>query len=256
MKALDRSAPGASATRASVAASLRWARWLLLALTIVFGVSAIDPFDRSAWLLENALFVFFVGCLVLTARSFPLSRVSYTLIFIFLCLHQIGAYYTYTKVPYDAAWHAMTGQSLSELFGWQRNHYDRFVHFAYGLLLAYPIREAMLRIAGARGFWGYLLPLAFTMSTSMLYELIEWATVAGAGGQQSETFLGAQGDEWDAQQDMLMASVGALLAMLITGAINARLQRDFAREWSESVRVKQLQPLGENELVKQLDRRR
>lgn len=255
MKALDRTAPRAS-VRASVAASLRWARWLLLALMIIFALAAINPVNRSVWLLENALFVLVVGCLALTTRSFPLSRVSYILIFSFLCLHQIGAHYTYTKVPYDAAWEALTGQSLTELFGWRRNHYDRFVHFTYGLLLAYPIREAMLRIAGVRGFWGYLLPLGLMMSTSMLYELIEWATVVGVAGDQSETFLGAQGDVWDAQQDMLMASIGALLAMLINGAINARLQRDFAREWSESVRVKQLRPLGENELAKQLDQRR
>jgi putative membrane protein len=124
------------------------------------------------------------------------------------------------------------------------------VHFCYGLLLAYPIREIFLRVANVLGFWGYFLPLDLTMSTSMLYELIEWAVAVVFGGKLGAAYLGTQGDEWDAQKDMALASLGALTAMCITALINWRLQRDFAREWVESFRVKSPEPLGEDAIVR------
>ena len=129
---------------------------------------AIAPRDRHDWLLENVLTVIFAVVLVASYRHLPLSRISYTLIFLFLCLHEVGAHYTYAEVPYDAWIVGLTGWSLNEAMGWERNHFDRFVHFSYGLLLAYPIREIFLRIANVRGFWGYFLPLDLTMSTSMI----------------------------------------------------------------------------------------
>ena len=129
-----------------------------------------------------------------------------------------------------------------------RNMFDRLVHFAYGLLLAYPIREMFLRIGNVRGFWGYFLPLDLTMSTSMLYELIEWGAAEYFGGDLGMAYLGTQGDVWDAHKDMALASLGALIAMIATALINSHLQRDFARDWAESIRVKRKQPLGENAL--------
>ena len=189
-------------------------------------------------LLENALLVGGVAVLVATRKALPLSRVSYTLIFVFLCLHTVGAHYTYSLVPYDAWFEALTGRTLSSLTGWERNHFDRLVHFSYGLLLAYPAREVFLRVADVRGFWGYYLPLDVVMATSMLYELIEWGAAAVFGGDLGVAYLGTQGDPWDAQKDMALATLGAIIAMLITAAINWRFQRDFAREWAESLRVK------------------
>lgn len=215
---------------------------LLAALWIAM---AIDPHDRSDWMLENALTVLAVVVLAATYRRFPLSRLSYTVLFVFLCLHTVGAHYTYSEVPYDAAWKSLTGSTLNEKLGWARNHFDRLVHFAYGLLLAYPIRELFLRVAGARGFWGYFLPLDLTMSTSMLYELIEWAAAALLGGDLGAAYLGTQGDVWDAHKDMALASLGALIAMCITAFVNSRTKRDFAYEWIESLRVKIPEPLDE-----------
>src|SRR6266481_1621475 len=87
------------------------------------------------------------------------------LIFVFLSLHLIGAHYTYSLVPYDDWFRAVTGSSPNQLLGWERNNYDRVVHFSYGLLLAYPVREVFLRVARLRGFWGYFFPLDITMST-------------------------------------------------------------------------------------------
>jgi putative membrane protein len=95
------------------------------------------------------------------------------------------------------------------------------------------------------GFWGFFLPLDLTMSTSMLYELIEWGAAELFGGDLGAAFLGSQGDVWDAHKDMALASLGALIAMAIAAAINATYRRDFAREWAESLRVKRAEPLGE-----------
>jgi len=197
---------------------------------------AIHPLDRSDWWMENALVFLGVGFLVWTYQPFPLSRVSYTCIFVFMVLHALGAHYTYAKVPYQEWIPALAGG---------RNMYDRLVHFCYGLLLAYPIREMFLRIGNVRGFWGYFLPLDLTMSTSMLYELIEWGAAVTVGKDLGAAYLGTQGDIWDAHKDMALASLGALICMCITALINWRLQRDFANEWAESIRIKRKQPLGE-----------
>jgi putative membrane protein len=228
---------------------------LFALLAVEFALLAIAPIDRAGWALENALVVVFVLLLGLSQRALPLSRVSYTLIFLFLALHEIGAHYTYSLVPYDSWFQSLFGTSLNQALGWERNHFDRLLHFLYGLLLAYPVREVVLRIADLRGFWGYFLPLDFTMSTSMFYELIEWVVAEVFGGDLGAAYLGTQGDVWDAHKDMALASLGALIAMLVTAAINARFQRDFARDWNESLTVKHRRPLGEDELIRQLNGR-
>lgn len=210
------------------------------------------PLDRSDWLLENALTVAAIALLAATYRALPLSRLSYALIFLFLCLHTVGSHYTYALVPYDAWSRALTGGSLDALLGWDRNNYDRIVHLSYGLLLAYPMREVVLRVGEMRGFWGYFLPLDVTMSTSMIYELVEWGAALVFGGGLGAAFLGSQGDEWDAQKDMALASLGALVAMGITAAVDARYRRDFAREFVESLRVKDPRPRGEEEFRRRL----
>lgn len=223
----------------------RYALVLLALLMALWVPLAFDPFDRKDWLLENALLWLAIAVLIATYRSFPLSRISYTLIFIFLCLHTIGAHYTYAEVPYNDWWRALTGSTFNDLVGWKRNNFDRVVHFSYGLLLAYPVRELFLRVAGVRGFWGYFLPLDLTMSTSMLYELIEWVAAELFGGDLGVAYLGTQGDVWDAHKDMALASLGALISMSVVAIIHARTKRDFALEWNESLRIKEPTPRGE-----------
>ncbi len=227
-------------------------RTYLLILTAIFTAIwvalAINPNDRAAWALENALVVVFLVVAAASYRAFPLSRISYTLIFIFLCLHEIGAHYTYAQVPYDAWFQQALGFSLNQALGFERNHFDRAIHFSYGLLLAYPVREMFIRIASVRGFWGYFLPLDLTMSTSMLFELFEWIVAEAFGGDLGPTYLGTQGDVWDAHKDMALASLGALIVMALIAFINYQLQRDFAVEWADSLRVKHKRPLGESAL--------
>jgi putative membrane protein len=222
---------------------------------VEFAVLAIGPVSRADWLLENALSAAAVAALALTYRRFRFSRISYLLMFVFLSLHEIGAHYTYSLVPYDAACQRWLGFSLDAALGFQRNMFDRLVHFAYGLLLAYPIREIFLRIADVRGFWGYFLPLDLTMSTSMLYELIEWGAAMAFGSDLGQAYLGTQGDVWDSQKDMALASLGALCSMAVTAAINRRLGRDLAAEWAASFRVVHPDPLGEEEIARALAKR-
>jgi putative membrane protein len=211
--------------------------WVLAGVYAAWWVAmAISPYDRSDWVLENVLVVLAVGLLVFTYKSFPLSRVSYTCIFVFMMLHTLGSHYTYAKVPYD---------EWLPFFAGGRNHFDRLVHFLYGLLLAYPIREMFLRIGNVRGFWGYFLPLDLTLSTSALYELIEWGAAEVFGGELGAAYLGTQGDIWDAHKDMALAGLGALISMCLAAMINRSMQRDFAQEWAESIRVKRKKPLGE-----------
>ncbi len=220
----------------------------LLALVVLrSGIGAHKPFD---WLMENTLVLLLFTPLVLSYRRMPLSRFSYTLIFLFTCLHEIGAHWTYAHVPYDEWWQSLFGVTLNSELGFTRNNFDRLVHFCYGLLLAYPIREIFLRIASVKGFWGYFLPLDFTMSTSMIYELIEWVTAQVVGSDAGNDFLGSQGDLWDSQKDMASASLGALIAMTVIALITWRYKRDFAREFGESLRLKRSVPLGEDEIAR------
>lgn len=192
-----------------------WRHRYVLALAGIYlvwwTIMAISPFDRSDWLLENLLVFLAAGLLVFTYRRFRLSTTSYTCIFLFLMLHTLGSHYTYAEVPY---------QEWFPIFEGGRNHFDRLVHFTYGLFLAYPIRELFLRIVNVRGFWGYFLPLDLTLSTSALYELLEWGAAELVGGDLGVAYLGTQGDVWDAHKDMLLATIGALVAMLVTAWFN------------------------------------
>lgn len=230
--------PGARAVKGAGASHTRTVLVLLALFGLEWLALAIRPIDRSDWMLENALVVVGIGVLALTYRWFRFSRVSYTLLFLFLCLHEIGAHYTYAKVPYDSWLRAIAGTGMGSLFGAERNHFDRLAHFAFGLLLSYPMREVFVRVAQARGFWSYYLPLDMTMAFSMLFELIEWAAASLFGGDLGVAYLGTQGDPWDAQKDMALASLGGLIAMIVTALVNLHHQRDFAREWIASLMEK------------------
>ena len=208
---------------------LRYRLWLSIAFASVWALSAINPKHPADWLLENVLTIVFAVVFLATWRRFCFSPLTHILIFLFLTLHAIGSHYTYAEVPYDQWSVALTGTSINDMFGFQRNHFDRLVHFCYGLLLAYPAREARVRWAGLRGFWGYFIPLDLTMSTSMLYELIEWAAAEAFGGELGQAYLGTQGDIWDAHKDMALASLGALIATLLARALRDWIKADWAQ---------------------------
>jgi len=222
-------------------------RWALLAVFAAAWIWAgIHPLFRHDWLLENYLVFIFVPLIVVTGRYFRLSDLSYTFITIFMVMHVIGSHYTYAEVPF--------GVTLQHWVGSDRNMYDRAVHFSFGLLLAYPMREIFVRITGARGFWGYYLPLDLVLAFSCVYELIEWIAARNVDPAAGLAFLGSQGDVWDAQKDMACAGVGALVAILIAVAFEMVLNPGFWTEMRESLRIPQGDaPLGE-EAIRRLRR--
>ena len=63
-------------------------------------VTAIEPFDRRDWLLENLLVFIAVPLLVANYRRLRFSNFAYTCLFVFFVLHEIGAHYTYSEVPW------------------------------------------------------------------------------------------------------------------------------------------------------------
>lgn len=182
------------------------AEWLAL---------AIAPLDRHDWMLENLLPLLALPLLLFAYRRVAFSNYAYTSLFIFMLLHEIGAHYTYAKVPYDDWFRALTGHTLNSLLGLQRNQFDRLVHFLYGFLLFPLFMELFDAKVQARGFWRYLVPATFMFSHAGIYEVIEWLAAIGFGGDLGVAYLGTQGDEWDAQKDMAMAMLGTTLALLL-----------------------------------------
>lgn len=213
-------------------------RWFLLGLFAASWIlAAIHPIDQRTWLVENILVVLFAIALVLLGQYFKLSSVSYTFITLFLILHLIGAHWTYAQVPF--------GHYLQDLINSPRNMYDRVVHFSFGLLMAYPIREVFVRVTGAKGLWGYYFPLDVVLSFSAIYEIIEWITAIIADPVTASSFLGSQGDIWDTQKDMAAAGIGALIAVTVVFAINYFYNRKLGAEMRESLRIKDQNPHGE-----------
>lgn len=195
---------------------------LLLGLLLVYGLFwvwlAIAPVNRRDWLLENLLALTVVAVLILTYRGFQFSLTSYCLIGLFLTLHAIGAHYTYAEVPF--------GFWLKDLLGLSRNPFDRIVHFAYGVLLVYPVRELLIRVAGVKKTWASYLSVSAILAQSGFFEVIEAVVASIVSKELGSAYLGTQGDEWDAQKDMAAASIGALLATCISFGMS-RLARRY-----------------------------
>jgi putative membrane protein len=194
---------------------IRYPAVLLGLFTVIWLALALSPASRADWLLENLLVLLAVPALIATWRRLRFSNTAYTCLFLFFVLHSIGAHYTYSLVPYDRWWTAISGHPLNQVFGWQRNHYDRLVHLLYGALMLPAAVELFQRYAPPRGAWRWLMPVLFLMSHSVIYEMVEWIAALVVAPDLGSAYLGTQGDEWDAQQDMALATAGAALSMLI-----------------------------------------
>jgi putative membrane protein len=192
--------------------------WIVTAAALVFAAGAIGPKYPHDWLLENSLA--FVGAAALAAawRRFRFSDLSLLLLLVFFALHTYGAHYTYSETP--------LGDRARDAFGLARNPYDRFVHFAFGLLLTYPWREICLRMLHLHGAAGWVVPLLASTTLSAGYELVESWVARAVAPELGTAFLGTQGDEWDAQKDMGLALAGALLALALTALYRRRTGRE------------------------------
>ena len=189
-------------------------KWLF-SFCIIFLLVWISTFigttDMKNWLMENTLVFLFLGLLIFSYKKQQFSDLSYLLITIYLCLHVYGSKYTYADNPF--------GYWLQDVFHSQRNFYDRIVHFSFGFLLAYPMRELFLNYYKFPAWVAWSLPIEITLSISGFYELIEWAVADVFFPAQGGAYLGTQGDIWDAQKDIFMAFLGAILATTIVSII-------------------------------------
>jgi putative membrane protein len=195
---------------------------LCVLFAIVFAMSAFRPIMAEDWWLENGLVFLFVGLLIGTYRRFTFSEFSYLLILVYLSMHEWGAHHKYANVP--------MGEWMKQTFHTLRNDYDRVVHFAFGLLLAYPQRELLVRKAGLRGLWTFSLPVVIILGYGAAYEIIEAVAAASLSPDAGDAFLGLQGDPWDTHKDMFMGLAGAVVAMAITFAVSRRAQKPSAKE--------------------------
>lgn len=188
-----------------------WLMGFMAVFVAVWVNSFIGTTDRSNWMLENLLVFLFLGFLLLTSRKYQFSDLSFLLVCIYLCLHVYGSKYTYAENP--------LGFWLQDQFNWSRNHYDRIVHFSFGFLLAYPMREMFLKWLKFPRWVSWMLPIEITMSISAMYELVEWAVADVFFPAQGDAYLGTQGDIWDAQKDIFLAFLGAVVATTIVTLI-------------------------------------
>lgn len=193
---------------------LRQNTWLKLFITVFMACwanSYIGNTDDANWLLENTLTFIFVGFLVYSYKKYQFSDLSYLLICVYLCLHVYGSKYTYAENPF--------GYWLKDALDWPRNHYDRIVHFSFGFLLAYPMREMFLKWLKFPAWVAWTLPIEVTLSISGFYELVEWAVADVFFKAQGAAYLGTQGDIWDAQKDIFLAFSGAIIATTIVSLV-------------------------------------
>jgi len=193
---------------------------VLLTIYLVLMISlGISPFERGTWWAENLPVMITVFLLVITYPAFRFSNTAYCLMWFFLCVHTIGGHFTFARVPFDYGNHLLSLTGIDSLFPNGRNNFDRFGHFLVGVF-GYAVAElayrkgwvtsiAMAVILGifALGFWG------------ALYEIIEMIYAVIAGGDQAADFLGSQGDIWDAQKDMLLDILGAILSTTLFAII-------------------------------------
>ena len=187
---------------------------LILWLVVLWIITAIEPFNRRDWFLENLLVFIYTGLLVVTYRRFAFTNLSYLLFGLFISLHLVGAHYTYAETP--------LGFWLQSSLDHTRNHYDRIVHFAYGLLNAYPFRDIFMRAAGVRPSWSYFMAVVGVLAFSGFYEFLEAAVAVIVSPELGDAYLGTQGDVWDAEKDAFLAFAGACITMSIVWLYNKR----------------------------------
>lgn len=180
---------------------------LLIIFVILWILLAINPLYRFKWFLENIVIFLALPFVLLSYFKFRLSNFSYFLIFVFAVLHIAAAHYTYGSTPW--------GDWLSGYFGWQRNHYDRIVHFLYGLLMAPVAGDILLKYLPRQAFLRSAIVFAIVVALGSLYEVFEFLVGVTVRPEESLGFLGFQGDVWDTQKDMAWQAMGAILGLAL-----------------------------------------
>ncbi|MEA3553922.1 MAG: DUF2238 domain-containing protein [Campylobacterota bacterium] len=178
---------------------------LALLIFILFIITGINPASTEVWIVEifPVFIVFFA--LVFSYFKFKFSNTAYSLMSVWIILHTIGAHYTFANVPFEY---------ITNLFDFQRNHFDRIAHFSIGFY-AYAMAEFLVKKEYSKDIVASFFGLFFIMSVACGYEIIEWWFAVIVGGDVGVEFLGSQGDVWDAQKDMLADTIGAVVALCL-----------------------------------------
>lgn len=194
---------------------------VLLAVFCLFtaGSCVQSPYPQQI-LLQHIPTVMFLGLLIALTKYWPLSNAAVTCLVVFMVFHVVGARYIYSYVPYDEWLENLFGFRLNEWFGWTRNHYDRLVHFLFGVLLVYPVKEVCIRHVHVSSRAASYLAVEFILASSVVYELAEWGLALLLSPEAAEAYNGQQGDMWDAQKDMFLALLGGLGATGLLMMIN------------------------------------
>jgi putative membrane protein len=179
------------------------------------------PYPKYFW-LQHVPTVAVIVVLVVVQNRLQIGRLSYTLILVFMLLHVLGARYLYSYVPYDDWSERLMGYRITNRFGFTRNHYDRLVHFLFGLLLVVPAWRFSQRIVGTTAWWSAAFAFAAIMAASAVYEVFEWLVAVIMAPDWAESYNGQQGDMWDAQRDMALAGMGAVLGIAAISGWHAR----------------------------------
>jgi len=177
--------------------------------------SGWQPHDRSTWLLEQAATVLALTLFWWVSQRLEFSFASKLCIAAMFCVHTIGTHYTYSLTPYNELTGQVLGSSINSWFNWERNHYDRFVHLGYGLLLTLPILESSHSLLAVSATTARFLTVQLVLASSALYELVEWIAALAFGGDLGTAYLGTQGDPWDAQADIALALTGSLIVLIV-----------------------------------------
>lgn len=201
-------------TNPSKLAGNRFVQILAGCYALLWTLLAIHPVDRGDWFLENLLVFVTAAVLVRTYRNFQFSNLSYALFALFLALHAVGAHYTYAKVP--------AGFWMEDWLHLDRNHFDRVIHFGFGVLLVYPMQDLLRRAVGVRANWVPWLGLAIIIAMSSFFEILEAIIAQIVHPDLGAAYLGTQGDIWDAQKDMVAAIFGGILATVAIGVVRRR----------------------------------
>lgn len=174
---------------------------------VVWTALAVAPRYRADWVLENLPTFVAVPLAVAGYSRFRFSNLGYVQATAFALLHTVGSHYTYSEVPF--------GDWMRDLFGATRNHYDRLVHLAFGLLMLRPVCELGLRGHRLGRFAAMYFGVAGVACWSLVYEVVEWLVASVADPVAGIAYLGTQGDVWDAEKDMALALGGACVAAAI-----------------------------------------
>ncbi|MDP2695821.1 MAG: DUF2238 domain-containing protein [bacterium] len=189
-------------------------KMLLTVFVIAFVILAISPADYGVWWLENLPVILVLPILIWGYYKHRLSNLAYLSIFVYATLCIFAAHYTFSEAP--------LGEWLSQLFGWERNHYDRLVHLSYGLLMTPVIWEIFRNYLPKKNWAKAIFVFSIVVALGSLYELAELAAAVIFNPELGLDFVGAQGDVWDAQKDMALQTAGSIMSLMLLGVFKAR----------------------------------